>query len=473
MFASRKHMYAVLIQILTNSKNNNLQTSLDINNDGTILVSLQGSTNGNYAATFTGNITVYEYLNNNWVKINDTIAGPYVSSGVTKDVRVKCSKDGLIFGYNTPSAQYSGTVGKTEIYNFEKKKFTVDVSGVKNLIVGSDGIVVGDSSGNDASFNVVDINTLNLTTNLNKSKVGLNNVDNTTDVDKPVSSAQQTALNLKANIESPTFTGTVYSSGNVGIGTSSPCQKLHIKQIATHSSGAGTCIPLTLESTRSGGSGIWSTTSINFKLLGAGGGVVNNFIGNALFGDSLEYGIGIGSGTDIVNGTKHMWIENTGYVGIGTTSPRAGLEVITTKSTNGNLGIADETVSYLANYSNNNILSYDFNSNNFDVSIIGSGLIYAASYVGASDERIKHSIRDISDNRSLLKLRDISCCWYGYKDIKKKGNKPTVGFIAQQVKSHFPEAVSLITDIIPNEMRVLDVSWNGLEVALFPFWRQQ
>lgn len=42
---------------------------------------------------------------------------------------------------------------------------------------------------------------------LTKSDVGLANVDNTADNAKPVSTAQQTALNLKANIASPTFTG--------------------------------------------------------------------------------------------------------------------------------------------------------------------------------------------------------------------------------------------------------------------------
>jgi hypothetical protein len=42
-----------------------------------------------------------------------------------------------------------------------------------------------------------------------KSDVGLGSVDNTADTAKPVSTAQQTALNLKANSASPTFTGTV------------------------------------------------------------------------------------------------------------------------------------------------------------------------------------------------------------------------------------------------------------------------
>jgi len=42
-----------------------------------------------------------------------------------------------------------------------------------------------------------------------KSDVGLSNVDNTSDSSKPVSTSQQTALNLKANLASPTFTGIV------------------------------------------------------------------------------------------------------------------------------------------------------------------------------------------------------------------------------------------------------------------------
>jgi len=42
-----------------------------------------------------------------------------------------------------------------------------------------------------------------------KTTLGLGNVDNTADTDKPVSTAQQTALNAKAPLVSPTFTGTV------------------------------------------------------------------------------------------------------------------------------------------------------------------------------------------------------------------------------------------------------------------------
>ena len=47
---------------------------------------------------------------------------------------------------------------------------------------------------------------------INPTKVGLGNVNNTSDANKPVSTATQTALNLKANLASPTFTGTVSTS---------------------------------------------------------------------------------------------------------------------------------------------------------------------------------------------------------------------------------------------------------------------
>lgn len=40
------------------------------------------------------------------------------------------------------------------------------------------------------------------------AQVGLGSVNNTSDANKPVSTATQTALNLKANLGSPTFTGT-------------------------------------------------------------------------------------------------------------------------------------------------------------------------------------------------------------------------------------------------------------------------
>lgn len=56
---------------------------------------------------------------------------------------------------------------------------------------------------------------------LAKADVGLSAVDNTSDAGKPVSTAQQTALNLKANLASPAFTGTPtgITATHVGLGS--------------------------------------------------------------------------------------------------------------------------------------------------------------------------------------------------------------------------------------------------------------
>jgi hypothetical protein len=55
---------------------------------------------------------------------------------------------------------------------------------------------------------------------LDKAAVGLANVDNVSDANKPISSATQTALNAKAPLASPTFTGTVsgITPAMVGLG---------------------------------------------------------------------------------------------------------------------------------------------------------------------------------------------------------------------------------------------------------------
>ena len=57
-------------------------------------------------------------------------------------------------------------------------------------------------------------------TGMTKSYVGLGNVDNTSDANKPVSTPTQTALGLKAPLISPAFTGnpTGITKGHVGLG---------------------------------------------------------------------------------------------------------------------------------------------------------------------------------------------------------------------------------------------------------------
>jgi hypothetical protein len=68
---------------------------------------------------------------------------------------------------------------------------------------------------------VTSLNGRNGAVTLTKDDVGLERADNTNDAEKPISTAAQAALDLKAPKESPTFTGTVtgVTKGMVGLGS--------------------------------------------------------------------------------------------------------------------------------------------------------------------------------------------------------------------------------------------------------------
>jgi hypothetical protein len=168
---------------------------------------------------------------------------------------------------------------------------------------------------------VSSVNTRTGAVTLTSADVGLGSVNNTTDVGKPVSTATQTALDLKASLASPTlsnptYTGTltgstgilnigsgqVYkdASGNVGIGTNSPSTfggKLSVVSAASTQStvmvqnpGQGTC--------HLG----FASTGNNVKLY-------NCYATGTLAG---------GAGIDI---------DSAGSVGIGTSSPSTQLHI--------------------------------------------------------------------------------------------------------------------------------------------------
>ncbi|MDD2891423.1 MAG: hypothetical protein PHQ95_00470 [Candidatus Gracilibacteria bacterium] len=65
-----------------------------------------------------------------------------------------------------------------------------------------------DLSGIGGGSSVTSVNTRTGSVVLTKADVGLGNVDDTSDVNKPISTATQTALNLKAPLVSPALTGT-------------------------------------------------------------------------------------------------------------------------------------------------------------------------------------------------------------------------------------------------------------------------
>ena len=88
--------------------------------------------------------------------------------------------------------------------------------------------------------------------------------------------------------------------------------------------------------------------------------------------------------------------------------------------------------------------------------------IMSKTFVGASDRRIKKNIVTVPDNLSLGILRKLDAKYYNYIDEVSRGRNRTIGFIAQDVKEHIPEAVSIMTNFIPNEMRIVKPVWTQL-----------
>jgi hypothetical protein len=113
--------------------------------------------------------------------------------------------------------------------------------------------------------------------------VGLSNVDNTSDINKPVSTLQQTALNLKANLASPSFTGIVTAS--------------------TIASTAGTDLNIT------GSSGVVKINASTYTMFGGGTALIHNS------GDVIAKSFTENSGKTIINSTG---IVSTGSTNLNT-----------------------------------------------------------------------------------------------------------------------------------------------------------
>ncbi len=200
---------------------------------------------------------------------------------------------------------------------------------------------------------------------LDKSKVGLSNVDNTSDANKPISSATQTALDLKANITSPTFitdattprlkitgagdigkgsdlvmagnsndltmhgTGKVIlgtggfqrlvvtNAGNVGVGTTAPVAKFEVSGLAGFRYNDGKQADGKYLRSNSTGVAAWDSVKVS-----------------EVFGLNTTYlpinnptSTGTLTAPTIANSLGANFATTSGNVGIGTTTPVAKLEI--------------------------------------------------------------------------------------------------------------------------------------------------
>jgi hypothetical protein len=161
-------------------------------------------------------------------------------------------------------------------------------------------------------------------------------------------------------------------------------------------------------------------------------------------------------GNGVSNTREVMRITENGRFGIATTTPAVPLDVQTTSS------LSSYTYRYL------NLAGTDTATQAPDnVSIRGTGRIVGSEFNATSDRRIKSNIELIDDNESLNKLRLIEPKKYQYVDKVQKGNVEVFGFIAQEVREKFPEAVTITTDFIPDIYQLnqyTDISGNVIQL---------
>ena len=203
----------------------------------------------------------------------------------------------------------------------------------------------------------------------------------------------------------------IANSGNIGIGTAAPSQKLHIK------GSTSTDAVLYLEPSEWNSSGDYAEIR---------------------FGDESHYIRGEHTTGMTFYDTDNFSFSG-GNVGIGTNNPSCPLEVNGSSSLNATFG-------YLNSSGNTGTSGPSDN----DYSIKASHRIMASEFNAVSDRRIKTNILGSKGTSDLQKINKLKVSEYNYVDSIGKGNTLQKGFIAQEVEQIIPEAVHTHSDFIPN-----------------------
>ena len=247
---------------------------------------------------------------------------------------------------------------------------------------------------------------------------------------------------------------TMRSNGFVGIGISSPLTYLHIQ--GSHA--ANTNLSDANDFYMLIGGTEYATNS--YRLIGFG--YINGttkcppaYIGYKSTDQTGETKGDLIFGTRSVTSasapSERMRITSDGYVGIGTTSPDYPLEILgahTIPNLNYNAGVL-KVGSWSANVGAASITDDPIGLNVHESILVGGYILVT------SDNRIKTDISLINDDTALQIVNNIETYEYNYIDPTRRKSMKTIGFMAQEVGEKLPNAINILTDYLPDEMRII------------------
>jgi hypothetical protein len=143
-----------------------------------------------------------------------TFTGSVVLPSTTSIGNLSSTEIGYLDGI-TSSVQTQITAAGTALSNHESD--TTNIHGIEDtsLLATKSYADTAEADAITAAGTAADSKIATAVAALTKSSVGLANVDNTSDANKPVSTATQTALDAKASLAGATFTGNVEMDGNL------------------------------------------------------------------------------------------------------------------------------------------------------------------------------------------------------------------------------------------------------------------
>ena len=140
--------------------------------------------------------------------VSQTVTIRYNNNGVFRTIRKYTLSPNDSFEYTEGSGfKVSDSVGACKSFNIPGDIADGSVTLAKMADMATDSFLGRDTAGTGVP-EVLSAATAKTVLALVKGDVGLGSVDNTSDAAKPVSTAQQTALDLKSPLASPTFAGT-------------------------------------------------------------------------------------------------------------------------------------------------------------------------------------------------------------------------------------------------------------------------